>query len=730
MDISLLHAGLAAGAALAAIPVILHLFMKQTPKQIIFPALRLIRERHKRSKKRLKVKNWLLLAARMLLLALMALALARPTLNSETSLGDQEVATALALVFDTSMSMQYTERGSDRLAEAKVRADEILKKTTDDSEVFVIDSANPVKEVAISPAAARKRIEGLTLQPANRTLNAAVVQANQLVAASNLPRREVYVLTDLASSAWELGATRTIEDLEKVRKGKNVVQTYVLRLTPKEVKDVAIVAAEPASTVASEGEPLEVRVKIRNTGPALNRVVAFYLDGENNKKDQANVDLPANDEKEVSFFTPAKLVRGLHQGRVKLDGTDAMAFDDVRYFSFQLESSLKVLIVADVATDQDLDAFFVKSALAPAASIAPGSSGSLYQVDRETARQFQENPRRPLKDYAAIFLLNVARLEPSDWGRLTTYVREGGGLVVAPGQKAEPASYDGIAAAGLLPATLEPQSKAKDTVFGKVDYSHPLFNKYARSLDRELPSYPIYRYWPVKAVESATIPMRFADGAPALLERTFAGPRTGHVLLWTTPLSRRVLRTEAGAWNEFPQSWAFVALTLETIPYLAGTAGEKLNYEAGDNAVLPLDPATRAPNYSVQGPDPKIPPDRLSPPADVDSLLVSSPQLAGQWSVEGQAGDGAKSRLGFSVNVAPAESLVVALKPNDLDGLFGGKDNYKLADSAEGLREAIARGRVGFEIFPWLMALILILVTAESLLANKFHRDVAVARAA
>src|SRR5258708_32212817 len=132
MGVSLLHAGLAAGAALAAVPVILHLVMKQTPKHIIFPALRLIRERHKRSKKQLKIKNWLLLAARMLLLALMALAPARPTLNSETSLGDQEGPTALAFVFDTSVSMQYTERGNDRLTEAKLRANEILKRTTED----------------------------------------------------------------------------------------------------------------------------------------------------------------------------------------------------------------------------------------------------------------------------------------------------------------------------------------------------------------------------------------------------------------------------------------------------------------------------------------------------------------------------------------------------------------------------------------------------------------------
>ncbi len=61
MEMSMMHAGLAAGAALAALPVILHLFMRQTPKHVIFPALRLIKERQKQSKKRMRIKNWLLL---------------------------------------------------------------------------------------------------------------------------------------------------------------------------------------------------------------------------------------------------------------------------------------------------------------------------------------------------------------------------------------------------------------------------------------------------------------------------------------------------------------------------------------------------------------------------------------------------------------------------------------------------------------------------------------------
>src|SRR5690242_11094952 len=94
--ITFVTAGLTAGALLAAVPVIIHLVMRQTPKRVIFPALRLIKERQKRSRKRMRIRNWLLLLARMAVVALMALALARPRIAAETSLGDREVPTAVA----------------------------------------------------------------------------------------------------------------------------------------------------------------------------------------------------------------------------------------------------------------------------------------------------------------------------------------------------------------------------------------------------------------------------------------------------------------------------------------------------------------------------------------------------------------------------------------------------------------------------------------------------------
>lgn len=736
MDISLLHAGLAAGAALCVLPVILHLFMKQKPKRIIFPALRLIRERQKRAKKQLKIKNWLLLAARMLLLILMALALAQPTLNSESSLGMGEVATAMAFVFDTSLSMDYTDRGKDRLAEAKLRAGEVLKRATDDSEIYVFDSAVPVKpEHSLTPAGALKRIDGLTLKAANRPLNTALVQASQVVGASKLPRREVYVLTDLTASAWELTSARTTEELNKLHEAKAKVATYVLQLAPKEVKNAAITAVELSNSTPAEGEPVEIQATIRATGPdKAQRVAELYLDGDR-KRDQKVVELPANGEQVVTFVTSAKLDPGLHQGTIKLSGgggTDNMAFDDVRHFTFRSQPATRVLVVAP--TDNDGD--FVANALSPAApggddpaggpgggSAAPASS---FRVERQTPDQFSRPGGAPLKPYAAVFLLNIRGLSPSDWGRLREYVNGGGGLVVAPGDRADPAGYDNPTAAALLPARLDGRPTDKDTSFGKAAYNHPLFSRFPRLIDPVLTSTAIYHHWPVRADKAATTLLSYADGTPALLERIIPGQRPGHVLLWTTPLARQPARTAPGAWNEFPARWAFLSLMLETVPYLSGVAGERLNYEAGQDAILAVDPARRAPNYVVQGPDPKVT-ERLTLSATADTLVVAAPQKEGQYKVEGQAADGSKRRLGFSLNPPAAESQLAPIKPENLAGLFGGKDRYQVADDPASLERAQNKGRYGVELFPYVMFLILGLVTAENLLANKFHRDSAAA---
>ena len=75
---SFLHPALLAMAALAALPVILHLIMRPKPKQFVFPALRLIESRRKSNVRRLRLRHIWLLLLRIAIILLLVLAVARP----------------------------------------------------------------------------------------------------------------------------------------------------------------------------------------------------------------------------------------------------------------------------------------------------------------------------------------------------------------------------------------------------------------------------------------------------------------------------------------------------------------------------------------------------------------------------------------------------------------------------------------------------------------------------
>jgi Aerotolerance regulator N-terminal len=740
MEMSLINAGLAAGAALAALPVILHLFMRQTPKHVIFPALKLVRERQRQSKKRLRIKNWLLLLARMAILALMALALARPRLYSEVPLGDESVPTALGLVFDTSLSMEYKDKDKTRLQEAQASAKEIVKKLADTSLVFVVDSAEQGLPIGLSPAAALKRIDSLTIRPVNRPLNAAMGQVYPAVAECDRPMHVVHVLTDLMLSAWDTGKpAEGLDSVAKTKSGKGArITTFILRLAPEELNDVGVVSAEPSASVATQGEPVEIRARIRGVGKAtkpVKRVVEFEIDGK--KKGERMIELPGTGgEQEVVFTTGPRLQEGeIHRGRIKLSGTpDPFEADDQRYFTFKVRPPLKVLVVST----REYDAACVAAALDPE---SPGTPRS-FLVERAIATTAEnkrtgvptfQSKRSDLAAYAAVFLLNVRELDEADWGALNHYVHEGGGLVVAPGGLSKPADYANSTAAQLLPAALGENAKTPrpSTTFGKVaNLTHPLFQRYGKDFDTMLSQVPVYHYWPIKdQAEPTRVLLNYADGAPALIEREFKAPKTGRVLLWTTPLSRvpdirNAGRPETASWNELPMptyGWAFVVLMNDTVPYLANAASEKLDYEAGDNVLLKLDPTARFTNFTMTGPDQKTRPSVVPSPSS-EFLAIDKPQEIGLWTVKAIAADKGERTLGFSVNPPERESEFKVAEKSHLDAVFG-KDGYKLAEDQQSFKQQDATTRLGYEIFPWLMFLILLVVTLENFLANTFYKE-------
>src|SRR5262249_50666685 len=125
------------GLVLAGVPILLHLIMRQKPRVLLFPAFRFLMQRHRKNQRKLRLRHLLLLALRMLLIAAICLALARPQL-----FGLRSGPLAAVFIIDTSPSMDYkASDGVTRLTEAKRRALEILKKLPKGSRLAILDTA-------------------------------------------------------------------------------------------------------------------------------------------------------------------------------------------------------------------------------------------------------------------------------------------------------------------------------------------------------------------------------------------------------------------------------------------------------------------------------------------------------------------------------------------------------------------------------------------------------------
>src|SRR5215218_9948498 len=93
------------GAALAAVPLIIHLLNRQRHKPMPWAAMRFVLAAYRKTRRRVQMENLLLLLLRMAAVALLAFALARPFTGRNSPLaGFIESRRDVMLVLDASAS--------------------------------------------------------------------------------------------------------------------------------------------------------------------------------------------------------------------------------------------------------------------------------------------------------------------------------------------------------------------------------------------------------------------------------------------------------------------------------------------------------------------------------------------------------------------------------------------------------------------------------------------------
>src|SRR5687768_17577083 len=140
-----------AGLCAIAIPILIHLLMRQRRRPIVFAGMRFLIEAFRKHKRRLQLEQLLLLAVRCLTLALLGLALARPLLTG-TSIIESGGGRTVTFVIDNGLASAAL--GGDQQPALKKhleKAVEIVRALGPGDTVSVISAARPAKALLNPP---------------------------------------------------------------------------------------------------------------------------------------------------------------------------------------------------------------------------------------------------------------------------------------------------------------------------------------------------------------------------------------------------------------------------------------------------------------------------------------------------------------------------------------------------------------------------------------------------
>ncbi len=757
-----MHAILIVGAALVGLPILLHLIMKQEPKRLPFPALRFLKQKNKVNQRKLRLRHFILLALRMLVILLFALALFQPKtgeryqfdtgrvpvlgrVNFEFALPGSQLGVlgrgpvSAVFLIDTSPSMGYTEGGKSRLDEARRRALELLDELPAGSRVAIVDPNDPLSNWEPSLGDARRKLEGLkepqgSAQPVSQSLPAAYQLFRTLDDESDdgakLPRL-VVVISDRTAASWKVDRPDDLKALAEAVPPPAVAYLF-FDVGVDKPANVAILTAEPRPQLAAEGQPVNLAVSVQATGPDVpTAVVRIKLDGVATQ-DRKEVKLAAGTPTPVTF-TFNDLKPGLHQAEVSLETPDALMADNVRYVTFRVGDARKLLTISD---DPDDAAFW---------QLAHKQKGE-FACDVATPDKLPD-----FGLYEIVCLLSVsdpAKPLPGGgtlWQKLRAYVERGGKVLVIPGGLGQVtlAAYDpgSDATAGLLPGKLVRITETPNDKDGAIwDLSdenalrHPLMKPFKEwklrgNVDFLKNPRRARKYWEIEAPPETAI-VRYADNpdaakrTPAVLEKVF--PAGGKVLMLTTRMDSP-WDPERQDWHNYWQtaesSWGVVFPSL-LAKYLAGdTAEAAFNFTTGQAVAiaLPKGDGVKGKKYIFEGPGiagkdgtPEI--------GENQTELRLSPlrtTTAGNFVLRTED---RTWQDGFSLNAPPDESNLSKVPVEAIEPITGPNSIVPVTKDAK-LRDALnLQMTQDFPLFPLLMICVLLLFAAEGVLSNLFYR--------
>ena len=397
------------------IPVLIHLFNFRRYQKVYFSNVQFLKEVQEQQSSRRNLKERLILATRMLALAFLVFAFARPYIpgsNTATAGKQQDIS----IFVDNSYSMQTLNREGTLLDEAKRRAKEIaLAYNINNRFQLLTQDFEGKHQRLLSRDAFNDAVDAVKISPQSRELQQIIERQQSLLNLYPESVKSAYIISDFQ---------KNMAGQQKV-KSDNGINISLVQLKAGTLPNVAVDSVALLSAIHRPGESEKLVVRLHNYAGEKAEKVPLKLIINGTQKALGSYTLNA---RSVQYDTLS--FSGLQAGwqRAELALQDnPVTFDNQFYFAFNVKQQMPVLLIDGGTANIFLKAVFASDPFFAPKRVPDGN------VDYAA-----------LNTYPLVVLSDINAISTGLVQQLKTYVSKGGTLLVFPSANADLASYKAL----------------------------------------------------------------------------------------------------------------------------------------------------------------------------------------------------------------------------------------------------------------------------------------------
>ncbi len=572
------------GVALAA-PLAVHWLTRPRPVAYRLSTIGLLSEVIQQRRARSRIRDWLILALRLLAVALLALALSRPILQSAAMVpATAESGSGRVIVLDVGQSMAAGSGGASSLVQGRSAALGFLEFMPDVEANVILAGAQPrsvFDQLSPNLASLRQSVAEAVARPERTDVRAAMELAGRMLGQRENRKRELIVISDFQRSDWGRLFLESIPEDTQIR----------LHAVRPAVQDNLAITSVHLDHDPIVGQPAQVDVEVANHSESSAEVRCRVEIGNWGRTLSGSIGPHSSRvlSETVTFESP-----GWFNGKAHLESNlDVLPDDDERPVAVFVRPVPQVALVTRQGPSVG-SRYYLQRALEVALGGAgmPGGPEGVTGAEDSQSRVIPVHPRRDAPSSwpeADLYVIDhPGQLDETAIAHVASRVRRGRGLLYVAADMVDAINLDRLGE--QLGSGFEPPVRF-EAEGGDGTIRKDLF---VRRIEKRQVPFRILG----SEVDSAFRPVRFAGGLPTqtvaegLRDQVLAELSDSSALLYVTGVDAgqvAVLNADLGQSN-WPVQPSFVPVLAELVQGLLSGRGATDAAACGEPLVRMLPP--------------------------------------------------------------------------------------------------------------------------------------------